>query len=67
MRRAWFGAIRLWISGSPQFAMNGSECKRGGELAFKGGGKDNTHKIGTPPEFRAILISMAKSVAKATA
>ena len=41
-------------------------CKRAGELAFKGGGKDNTHRIGTPPEFRAILISMAKSVAKAT-
>jgi hypothetical protein len=37
-------------------------CKRAGELAFKGGGKDNTHRIGTPPEFRQILIDMAKSV-----
>jgi len=23
---------------------------------------DNTHRIGTPPEFRQILIDMAKSV-----
>jgi len=38
------------------------KCKRMGELAFKGGGKDNTHRIGTPPEFRQILIDMAKSV-----
>ena len=39
-------------------------CKRAGELAFKGGGKDNTHRIGTPPAFRDILISMAKSAIK---
>lgn len=37
-------------------------CKRAGELAFKGGGKDNSHRIGTPPEFRDLLISMAQSV-----
>jgi hypothetical protein len=36
-------------------------CKRAGELAFKGGGKDNSHRIGTPPEFRDLLISMARS------
>ena len=39
-------------------------CKRVGELAFKGGGKDNTHRIGTPPAFRDILITMAKSAIK---
>ena len=39
-------------------------CKRAGELAFKGGGKDNTHRIGTPPAFRNILITMAKSAIK---
>lgn len=39
-----------------------SKCKRAGELAFKGGGKDNSHRIGTPPEFRELLISIAKSV-----
>jgi len=37
-------------------------CKRAGELAFKGGGKDNSHRIGTPPEFRELLLSIARSV-----
>jgi hypothetical protein len=37
-----------------------AKCKRAGELAFKGGGKDNKHRIGTPPEFRDLLISIAK-------
>jgi hypothetical protein len=37
-------------------------CKRAGELAFKGGGKDSHHRIGTPPEFRDLLLSMARSV-----
>ncbi len=36
-------------------------CKRAGELAFKGGGKDNKHRIGTPPEFRDLLISIVRS------
>lgn len=36
-------------------------CKRAGELAFKGGGKDSAPRIGTPPEFRDLLISIAKS------
>jgi len=40
-------------------------CKRAGELAFKGGGKDSGPRISTPPAFRDILISMAQS-AKAT-
>lgn len=39
-------------------------CKRAGELAFKGGGKDSHHRIGTPPAFRHILIDMARSAAK---
>ena len=39
-------------------------CKRAGELAFKGGGKDNSHRIGTPPEFRAMLIGMAQTAIK---
>lgn len=38
-------------------------CKRAGELAFKGGGKDNSHRIGTPTEFRDLLIGMAATVA----
>ena len=39
-------------------------CKRAGELAFKGGGKDNKHRIGTPPEFRDLLINLAQSTRK---
>lgn len=39
-------------------------CKRAGELTFKGGGKDSSHRIGTPPRFRDILIDMARSVEK---
>ena len=38
------------------------KCKRAGELAFKGGGKDNKHRIGTPPDFRELLIKIARSV-----
>jgi len=36
-------------------------CKRAGELAFKGGGKDSSPRIGTPEPFRDLLISMARS------
>lgn len=39
-----------------------AKCKRAGELAFRGGGKDNSHRIGTPPEFRDLLISLARLV-----
>jgi len=52
----------------PQWAINkyGLEyCKRAGELAFKGGGKDSSHRIGTPPQFRDLLIGIAKSARKA--
>ena len=54
----------------PQWAIDRyglAKCKRAGELAFKGGGKDNSHRIGTPPEFRDLLLSMARSVARADA
>lgn len=37
-------------------------CKRAGELAFKGGGKDSHIRIHTPPEFRDLLIMLARSV-----
>jgi len=35
-------------------------CKRAGELAFKGGGTDSSPRIGTPPEFRELLIGIAR-------
>jgi len=49
----------------PQWAIDRyglEKCKRMGELAFKGGGKDNSYRISTPTEFRDILIGMARSV-----
>lgn len=36
-------------------------CKRAGELAFKGGGKDSSPRIGTPEAFRDLLIKIASS------
>jgi hypothetical protein len=51
----------------PQWAIDRyglTYCKRAGELAFKGGGKDNAHRIGTPEPFRDTLIAMAKSAAQ---
>ncbi len=49
----------------PQWALDRyglAKCKRAGELAFKGGGKDSHHRIGTPPEFRDLLLGIARSV-----
>lgn len=37
-------------------------AKRRGEVASKGGGTDSPSRIGTPPEFRDLLIEMARSV-----
>ena len=48
----------------PEWAINkyGLEyCKRAGELAFKGGGKDNAHRISTPEAFRDILLQIAET------
>lgn len=36
-------------------------CRRAGLLAFKGGGRDSAARIGTPIEFRDLLISMART------
>ncbi|MBP7340649.1 hypothetical protein, partial [Niveispirillum sp.] len=50
----------------PQWAIDRyglAKCKRAGELAFKGGGKDSHHRIGTPPEFRDLLLAIARSAA----
>ena len=35
-----------------------------GEIAFKGGGTDSSARIGTPPEFRDLLITMALTAKK---
>mgnify|MGYP000633934250 FL=1 len=36
-------------------------CRKTGLMAFMGGGKDSPPRIATPPEFRDILIAMARS------
>ena len=38
-----------------------AKCKRAGELAFKGGGTDSSPRIGTPPAFRELLLSIAST------
>lgn len=37
-------------------------AKRLGEVGAKGGGKDSAARISTPPQFRDLLIGMARSV-----
>ena len=39
-------------------------CRREGILAMLGGGKDSPIRIHTPPEFRDILIELAKGASK---
>ncbi len=70
----WLYAVRTdlpalaWGKSAPQFPQWALEkygeayCRRAGELAFKGGGKDSTVRIGTPPAFRDVLLTMARSV-----
>jgi hypothetical protein len=48
----------------PQWAIDKygiKKVKRMGELAFKGGGKDSSARIGTPTAFRDLLVNMARS------
>ena len=47
----------------PQWAIDryGIErVKRMGEIAFKGGGTDSTHRIATPDKFKELLIALAE-------
>lgn len=47
----------------PQWALERyglAKCKRAGELAFQGGGKDSGPRIGTPPEFLELLLGLAR-------
>jgi hypothetical protein len=61
-----------WGVSEPQFPQAAIDkhglayCKRAGELAFQGGGKDSTARISTPQPFRDILIEMARSSTKET-
>ena len=57
----------LWGESKPQYPQWAIDkyglayCKRAGELAFKGGGKDSTARIGTPAAFRDILLQIAET------
>ena len=56
-----------WGVGEAQYPQSAIEkyglayCKRAGELAFKGGGKDSAARIGTPAAFRDILLRIAET------
>ena len=56
-----------WGVSEPQYPQEAIDkhgldyCKKAGELAFKGGGKDSAIRIGTPEPFRDLLLSMARS------
>ena len=41
-------------------------CRKAGLMAFKGGGKDSSPRIATPPDFRNLLIEMARSARTST-
>lgn len=57
-----------WGESAPKYPTEAIEkhglayCKKAGELAFQGGGKDSAARIATPPKFRDLLIAMARSV-----
>lgn len=57
-----------WGKGPPRLdpavieRMGLARAKRLGEVGGKGGGKDSAPRIGTPAEFRDLLIGMARSV-----
>lgn len=54
-----------WGKGEPRLdpavvaRMGLKRAKRLGEVGARGGGKDSAPRIGTPPEFRELLISIA--------
>lgn len=59
-----------WGIGEPRLdpavieRMGLKRAKRLGEVGARGGGKDSAARIGTPPPFRSLLISMARSVSQ---
>lgn len=64
-----WGAYKVKDEDFPAWAMEkyGREkCRRAGLLAFKGGGKDSTARIHTPPEFRELLLGIATAACKSS-
>lgn len=56
-----------WGKGEPRLdpavieRMGLKRAKRLGEVGGRGGGKDSSPRIGTPPQFRDLLISIART------
>ena len=62
-----WGAYKVKDEDFPAWAMEkyGREkCRKAGLLAFKGGGKDSSPRIHTPPEFRGLLLRIATTAGK---
>lgn len=57
----------LWGIGEPRLdpavieRMGLARAKRLGEVGARGGGTDSSPRIGTPAQFRELLISMARA------
>lgn len=62
-----------WGIGEPRLdpavveRMGLKRAKRLGEVGSKGGGKDSAPRIGTPPEFRDVLLAIARTAHAARA
>lgn len=56
-----------WGIGAPRLdpavieRMGLKRAKRLGEVGARGGGKDSAPRIGTPPEFRDVLVQIART------
>lgn len=59
-----WGTYKVKDSDFPECALEKygrDRCRRAGLMAFKGGGKDSSPRIHTPPEFRELLLSIART------
>lgn len=62
-----------WGIGEPRLdptvveRMGLKRAKRLGEVGARGGGRDSAPRIGTPPEFRDLLLSIARTAKQACA
>lgn len=58
-----WGIYKVKDEDFPDWAMKKygrKKCRRAGLLAFKGGGKNSSPRIYTPPEFRGVLLGLVR-------
>lgn len=63
-----WGTYKVKREDFPEWALERygeKKCRRIGLLSFKGGGTDSTPRIATTPDFREVLVSMARSASAA--